>query len=418
LKIAQIAPLYERVPPRLYGGTERAVCYLTEELVRQGHDVTLFASGDSKTSAKLVRCSDMALRLNPSVKEPLVYHLIMLEEVRQRIDEFDVLHFHIDLLHAPLIRPFVDRTLTTQHGRLDLADLAPFYAAFPDLPLAAVSHDQRRYLRHANWVGTVHHGLPRDLLAFQPKAGGYLAFLGRIAPEKGPNRAIEIAARSGMPLKIAAKVDRVDQAYWEEQIRPMVESHANVEFVGEIAESEKSEFLGKAAALLFPVDWPEPFGLVTIEAMACGTPVIAFRRGSVPEIVTDGVSGYIVDTVEEAVAAVRRITTLDRAKVRAEFERRFTVERMAREYLEIYQAVAVAPAEAAMIRGRAGKKATRTYPLKRPAQADGFVLQAKEPRGRPKASSPAALEGSRAALEGAIAESNVRQGLRARRPTA
>jgi glycosyltransferase involved in cell wall biosynthesis len=298
----------------------------------------------------------------------------------------------------------VDRTLTTQHGRLDLADLAPFYAAFPDLPLAAVSHDQRRYLRHANWVGTVHHGLPRDLLAFQPKAGGYLAFLGRIAPEKGPNRAIEIAARSGMPLKIAAKVDRVDQAYWEEQIRPMVESHANVEFVGEIAESEKSEFLGKAAALLFPVDWPEPFGLVTIEAMACGTPVIAFRRGSVPEIVTDGVSGYIVDTVEEAVAAVRRITTLDRAKVRAEFERRFTVERMAREYLEIYQAVAVAPAEAAMIRGRAGKKATRTYPLKRPAHANESSVQANEPQGRPAAS-------SLASLEEAIAESSVRQGL-------
>jgi glycosyltransferase involved in cell wall biosynthesis len=368
LKIAQIAPLYERVPPKFYGGTERAVCYLTEELVRQGHDVTLFASGDSKTSAKLVRCCDMALRLNPSVKEPLVYHVIMLEELRQRIDAFDVLHFHIDLLHAPLIRAFVDRTLTTQHGRLDLPDLAPFYAAFPDLPLVAVSHDQRRYLHHANWVGTVHHGLPRDLLCFQPKAGSYLAFLGRIAPEKGPNRAIEIAARSGMPLKIAAKVDPVDQAYWEEQIRPMVESYSNVEFIGEIAESEKSEFLGKAAALLFPVDWPEPFGLVVIEAMACGTPVIAFRRGSASEIVTDGVSGYIVDTVEEAVAAVQRAVTLDRAKIRAAFERRFTVERMAREYLAIYQDLAAARAKSVLVRGLKTKKAKELSRLQIPSQ--------------------------------------------------
>jgi glycosyltransferase involved in cell wall biosynthesis len=402
MRIAQIAPLYERVPPKLYGGTERVVSYLTEELVRQGHDVTLFASGDSKTSAKLVRCCDMALRLNPSVREPLVYHVIMLEEVRQQIDQFDVLHFHIDILHAPLIRAFAGRTLTTQHGRLDLPDLAPFFGAFADLPLVAVSHEQRRYLRHANWVGTVHHGLPRDLLAFQPKAGGYLAFLGRIAPEKGPNRAIEIAARSGLPLKIAAKLDRVDQAYWEEQIRPMVESHSNVEFIGEISESDKADFLGGAAALLFPVDWPEPFGLVTIEAMACGTPVIAFRRGSVPEIVADGVSGFIVDTVGHAVRAVRRIATLDRAKIRAEFEHRFTCERMARDYLEIYQALAAAPAEPATIRGRTGKKAKETYPLKRPAHANEFVVQANEPPGRPPAS-------SLASLEEAIAESSVRQ---------
>jgi glycosyltransferase involved in cell wall biosynthesis len=404
LRIAQIAPLYERVPPKLYGGTERVVSYLTEELVRQGHDVTLFASGDSKTSAKLVRCCDMALRLNSSVREPLVYHVIMLEQVRQQIDQFDVLHFHIDMLHAPLIRAFAGRTLTTQHGRLDLPDLAPFFGVFADLPLVSVSHEQRRYLRHANWVGTVHHGLPRDLLAFQSKAGGYLAFLGRIAPEKGPNRAIEIAARSGLPLKIAAKVDRVDQAYWEEQIRPMVESHSNVEFIGEISESEKSEFLGKAAALLFPIDWPEPFGLVMIEAMACGTPVIAFRRGSVPEIVTDGVSGFVVDTVEEAIRAVRRIATLDRAKVRAEFERRFTCERMARDYLEIYQALAAAPAEPAMIRGRTAKKVKETYPLKRAAHANEFVVQANEPRETPPAS-------SLASLEEAIAESSVRQGL-------
>lgn len=347
MRIAQIAPLYERVPPRLYGGTERIVSYLTEELVRQGHEVTLFASGDSKTSAKLVRCCDMALRLNPIVRDPLPYHVIMLEEVRQRADEFDVLHFHIDLLHAPLVRDFADRTLTTLHGRLDLPDLSPFYAVFRDLPLVSISHDQRKYLSHANWVGTVHHGIPANLPFQLNPAEGYLAFLGRIAPEKGPDRAIEIAARSGMPLKIAAKVDRVDQSYWEEKIRPMVEDHSNVEFIGEIDEHDKARFLGDAAALLFPVDWPEPFGLVMIEAMACGTPIIAFGRGSVPEVLEDGMSGFIVDTVEQAAAAVGRIASLHRAKVRAEFERRFTVDRMAREYAEIYLALSRMPAHVA-----------------------------------------------------------------------
>jgi glycosyltransferase involved in cell wall biosynthesis len=262
----------------------------------------------------------------------------MLEEVRKQANDFDVLHFHIDFLHAPLIRPFVHRTVTTQHGRLDLPDLAPFYGVFRDIPLVSVSDSQRRYLHHPNWVGTVHHGVPRDLLPFSPRAGGgYLAFLGRISPEKGPNRAIEIAARAGMPLKIAAKVDRVDQAYWDDIIHPMVKAHPNVEYLGEISESEKAAFLGDAAALLFPIDWPEPFGLVMIESMACGTPVIAFRRGSVPEIVEEGTSGFIVDTIEQAVAKVPRITSLDRAKVRAAFERRFTVERMAHDYLEIYR---------------------------------------------------------------------------------
>jgi glycosyltransferase involved in cell wall biosynthesis len=263
---------------------------------------------------------------------------MMLEELRQRIDEFDVIHFHIDLLQAPLFREIADRTLTTLHGRLDLPDLLPFYRMFRELPLASVSHDQGSYLPDLNWVGTVHHGLPRDLLGFQPQAsGGYLVFLGRIAPEKGPNRAIEIAARAGMLLKIAAKVDRVDQSYWEEIIRPMVDAHSNVEFIGEIGECDKEALLGGAAALLFPVDWPEPFGLVMIEAMACGTPVIAFRRGSVPEVVEEGKSGLIVDTVEEAVQAVLRIASLDRARVRAEFERRFTAERMARDYVKIYR---------------------------------------------------------------------------------
>jgi glycosyltransferase involved in cell wall biosynthesis len=338
MRIAQIAPLFEPVPPKLYGGTERVVSYLTEELVRQGHDVTLFASGDSRTSAKLVRCCDVALRLNPIVRDPLPYHVIMLEEVRQRLQQFDVLHFHVDYLHAPMIRDFANRTVTTHHGRLDLPEFAPFYGVFREMPLVAISDAQRFHLRHANWVGTVPHGLPRDLLPFQPKAsGGYLAFLGRISPEKRPDRAIEIAAQTGLPLKIAAKVDRADQAYWDERIRPMVQAHANVEFIGEINEHDKASFLGDAAALIFPIDWPEPFGLVMIEAMACGTPVIAFQRGSVPEIVERGMSGFIVDTVEQAVEAVQNLSSLDRTKVRAAFERRFTVERMARDYVEIYR---------------------------------------------------------------------------------
>lgn len=337
MRIAQIAPLYERVPPKFYGGTERIVSYLTEELVRQGHEVTLFASGDSKTSAKLVGCCEMALRLNPLVMDAIPHHVIMLEEVRQRLDEFDVLHFHIDFLHAPLIRDMAHRTLTTLHGRLDLPDVAPFYEVFPELPLIAISNDQRAYLPHANWVGTVHHGIPADLLPFQPSpTGRYLAFLGRISPEKRPDRAIEIAARTGLPLKMAAKVDRADQAYWEEEIRPMVHRHSNVEFIGEINERDKARFLGEAAAMLFPVDWPEPFGLVMIEAMACGTPIISFGRGSIPEVLEHGTSGFIVDTVEEAIVAVQRIASLDRATVRAQFERRFTAERMARDYLKVY----------------------------------------------------------------------------------
>jgi len=337
MRIAQIAPLYERVPPKFYGGTERIVSYLTEELVRQGHEVTLFASGDSKTSAKLVGCCETALRLNPLVMDAVPYHIIMLEEVRQRLDEFDVLHFHIDFLHAPLIRDLAQRTLTTLHGRLDLPDVSPFYDIFTELPLVAISQDQRAYLPRANWVGTIHHGVPGDLLPFRPSpTERYLAFLGRISPEKRPDRAIEIAARTGLPLKMAAKVDRADQAYWEDQIRPMVHRHSNVEFIGEINEHDKARFLGEAAAMLFPVDWPEPFGLVMIEAMACGTPVISFGRGSIPEVLEHGTSGFIVDTVEEAVVAVQRIASLDRAKVRAEFDRRFTAERMAGDYLKVY----------------------------------------------------------------------------------
>ncbi|MBN9491711.1 MAG: glycosyltransferase family 4 protein [Alphaproteobacteria bacterium] len=351
MKIAQIAPLGESVPPRLYGGTERVVSYLTEELIRQGHDVTLFASGDSKTAAKLVRCSDMALRLNPAVKDHIPYHVAMMDKVRRRADEFDVIHFHTDLLQFPLIHDFVERTVTTLHGRLDLPDLKPFFAAFSDVPLVSISRSQRRPLpRRLNWVGNVSHGLPRDLLPFKAnRSNDYLAFLGRISPEKRPDRAIEIAARAGVPLKIAAKVDKVDQAYFDDVIAPMIRSNPNVEFVGEINDQEKADFLGNAIALLFPIDWPEPFGLVTIEAMACGTPIVAFRAGSVPEIIEDGVTGFVVCDISEAVKAVLRLDTLDRRQVRAVFEHRFTVERMAQDYSTIYERLAAVPNDAAIM---------------------------------------------------------------------
>ncbi|MGE5512091.1 MAG: glycosyltransferase family 4 protein [Bacteroidota bacterium] len=351
MKIAQIAPLAECCPPKLYGGTERIVSYLTEELVRQGHEVTLFASGDSKTRARLVRCSDMALRLNPSVKDPTPYHVTMVDSVREQADAFDVLHFHIDMLHFPVIRDFAERTVTTLHGRLDLPDLKPFYAAFPEIPLVSISHDQRRPLaRPINWVGNVYHGLPRNLLPFTPNpTGDYLAFLGRISPEKGPDRAIEIAARAGMKLKIAAKIDRIDQTYWEATIAPMIAANPNVEYLGEIDETQKAEFLGNARALLFPINWPEPFGLVMIEAMACGTPVIAFRCGSVPEVLTPGRSGIIVDTVDEAVKALAEVEAMDRSKVRESFEKRFTVERMAKDYLAVYRSLSRTRTEAARI---------------------------------------------------------------------
>jgi glycosyltransferase involved in cell wall biosynthesis len=274
--------------------------------------------------------------------------------VRRRADDFDVIHFHIDLLQFPLIRDFADRTLTTLHGRLDLPDLKPFYAAFPEIPLVSISDSQRRPMPAVNWAATVPHGLPRDLLPFSPRPkGDYLAFLGRISPEKRPDRAIEIAARARLPLKIAAKVDKVDRAYWDMVIAPLVARHDNVEFVGEIGEAEKASFLGNARALLFPIDWPEPFGLVMIEAMACGTPVIAWNCGSVPEVIDDGVTGFIVGDEAAAAAAVRRAATLDRAAVRAVFERRFTVERMAMDYLSVYRGLPGVRRDAARLR-RAG----------------------------------------------------------------
>lgn len=341
MKIAQVAPLIESVPPRLYGGTERVVSYLTEELVRQGHDVTLFASGDSQTAAKLVASVPQALRLDPAVKDVLPYAILQLEHLRQRIDEFDVVHFHGDYLHLPLARALLGKqVVTTMHGRLDLPDYQPLFKEFADTPLVSISNEQRRPLPNACWVGTVYHGLPTSVCEFQPHPRGrYLAFLGRISPEKRPDRAIEIAARAGMTLRIAAKVDDADRDYFRAEIEPLL-SHPHVEYVGEISEDQKAEFLGNADALLFPIDWPEPFGLAMIEAMSCGTPCIAWRAGSVPEVVDEGVSGWIVDSIDAAVEAVQRLPLLDRHKVRARFEQRFSAERMARNYLHIYTALA------------------------------------------------------------------------------
>lgn len=337
MRIAQIAPLFESVPPRLYGGTERVVHYLTEEFVRLGHDVTLFASGDSQTSAELVPVSPTALRLDPDVKDPFPYLTLTMERVRQRADEFDILHFHTDYFHFPLFRGVADKTVTTLHGRLDLSDLWPLYKEFPDMPLVSISNYQRLPMPKVRWLGTVYHGLPLDAYSFRPNPQGkYLAFLGRICPEKRPDRAIEIARQAGIKLKIAAKVDDADVAYFENEIVPLL-GDPLVEFIGEIGEDEKAEFLGNALAMLFPIDWPEPFGLVMIEAMACGTPVIAFRCGSVPEVIEHGATGFIVDSVEEAVAAVGKARTLNRRHIRQHFETRFSVDRMAADYLVLYE---------------------------------------------------------------------------------
>jgi glycosyltransferase involved in cell wall biosynthesis len=337
MKIAQIAPLIESVPPRLYGGTERIVSYLTEELVGLGHDVTLFASGDSITAANLVPCVPRALRLDANVRETIPYYMLMLDRVRQRADDFDILHFHIDQFHFPLFRPIAGRTITTLHGRQDLPDLVPLYVGFDDMPLVSISNDQRRPIPNANFAATVYHGLPAGL--HRPIArphGGYVAFLGRMSPEKRPDRAISIARTLGIPLKIAAKVDRADETYFRTQIEPLLNG-PGVEFIGEINEYQKTQFLGEAQALLFPVDWPEPFGLSMIEAMACGTPVLAFRCGSVPEIIEDGLTGAIVDTMEQAIVALPDVIALDRKKVRQRFEQRFSALRMAKDYVDVYR---------------------------------------------------------------------------------
>jgi glycosyltransferase involved in cell wall biosynthesis len=331
----------ESVPPRLYGGTERIVSYLTEELVGLGHEVTLFASGDSITTANLVPCVPQALRLDASVRDTIPYYMLMLDRVRQQANDFDILHFHIDQFHFPLFRPISGRTVTTLHGRQDLPDLLPLYLGFGDMPLVSISDAQRRPIPNANFAGTVHHGIPAHLHRGTAEArGGYLAFLGRISPEKRPDRAIAIARAAGIPLKIAAKVDRVDAGYFKNQIEPLLDG-GGVEFIGEINDHQKSQFLGDARALLFPIDWPEPFGLSMIEAMACGTPVLAFRCGSVPEIVEDGITGAIVETMDEAIAALPRVIALDRKRVRQRFEQRFSATRMAKDYVGIYESLLV-----------------------------------------------------------------------------
>jgi len=337
MRIAQVAPLMESVPPRLYGGTERIVSYLTEELVQLGHEVTLFASGDSVTAAELVACAPVALRLEPGVRDPVPYYMLMLDRVRAQAGNFDIIHFHIDQFHFPIFRPMAGRTVTTLHGRQDLPDLKPLYLGFNDMPLVSISDAQRGPVANANFQTTVPHGIPTGLhpLVTHPR-GGYVAFLGRIAPEKRPDRAIAIARALGIPLKIAAKVDRVDEAYFEQNIVPLLDG-PGVEFVGEINERQKSDFLGEASALLFPIEWPEPFGLVMIEAMACGTPVLAFRTGSVPEIIDQNVTGLIVDSVEEAIAATPRVLSLDRSAVRRRFEERFSATRMAQDYVSVYE---------------------------------------------------------------------------------
>lgn len=339
MRIAQIAPLYEAVPPKLYGGTERVVSYLTEALVELGHDVTLFASGDSVTSARLEAAWPRALRLDPSVRDSMAPHMRLLEQVARVAHEFDVLHFHLDYLPFPLMSRLDTPYVTTLHGRLDLPELQPVFDAFPDSPVVSISNNQRKPLPQAAWAGTVYHGLPDTLLTPQPDVKPeYLAFLGRICPEKRVDTAIRIAAQSGLPLKIAAKVDKADADYFKEVIEPLL-GQAHVEFIGEINEAQKPAFLSGAKALLFPIDWPEPFGLVMIEAMSCGTPVIAFNRGAVPEVVDEGVSGFIVEDEISAVAAVNRLHLLPRARVRQRFEERFTSRRMAQQYVDVYQSV-------------------------------------------------------------------------------
>ena len=338
MRIALVAPLAEAVPPKFYGGTERVVSWLAEELVRQGHRVTLFASAELETAAELFVCNAQSLRL-AGIRDHLGSTLAMLREVRHRADDFDVIHFHVDLLPQALFHELAHKCLVTLHGRLDLPDIRPLYEAYPKMALVSISDAQRRPMpADVNWLATIPHGLASHICPFAPDGGGYLAFLGRISPEKRPDRAIEIAKRAGIPLKLAAKVDAVDLEYFETEIEPLLD-HPLIEFIGEIDESQKCEFLGKARALLFPIDWPEPFGLVMIEAMSAGTPVIAWRNGSVPEVVTEGVSGRIVDSIESAVEAVQQTACMDRRKVRAEFERRFTAARMARAYVAAYRAL-------------------------------------------------------------------------------
>lgn len=335
LRIAQVSPLFESVPPRLYGGTERVVSFLTEELVAQGHDVTLFASGDSLTSARLIPVCDQALRLNSECVDRLANHVAMIQMVIDNLGNFDVIHYHIDYIHYPIARLSHFPHITTLHGRLNIRDLQPLYALFGEMPVVSISNSQRKPLPNLNWVGNVYHGLPPGLLKPKFEEGKYLAFLGRISPEKRVDRAIAIAKQVGIPLKIAAKIDNQDRPYFE-GIRHLFDDPL-VEYLGEIDERSKQDFLSNAIALLFPIDWPEPFGLVMIESMACGTPVVAYRQGSVPEVIEHGVNGFIVDDLDQAVQAVRNISLIERRDCRKSFEDRFTADRMAKDYVEVYQ---------------------------------------------------------------------------------
>ena len=336
MKIAQVAPLFESVPPQGYGGTERVVSYLTEELVRQGHQVTLFASGDSVTQAHLVAACPRALRLDEQCVDQLAQCMVLLEHVFRQAPTFDLLHFHIDYLHFPLSARQRVPHVTTLHGRLDIPDLVPVYQTFPSMPVVSISDAQRRPLPGLQWQGTVYHGLPEDLYTFQDTPGSYLAFLGRISPEKGIEQAIAIARQAGMPLKIVAKIDQVDRAYFQSVVQPLLDDPL-VEYLGEMGERDKNAFLGQAYALLFPIDWPEPFGLVMIEALACGTPVIAYGRGSVPEVLEDGVTGWIVAGRDDAIQAIAQVSTLSRRRCRQTFEERFSATQMTQDYLRIYQ---------------------------------------------------------------------------------
>lgn len=342
LRIAQVAPLYESVPPKLYGGTERAVSYLTEELVKQGHQVTLFASGDSITKARLIPVCDRSLRLKESCEDQLVHHIALLQRVLDDSDQFDVIHYHIDYLHFPVSRLMQLPHVTTLHGRLNIPDLKPFYDVFREMPVISITHEQRKPLPDINWVGNVYHGLPDDL--FQPhyQPGKYLAFLGRISAEKRVDRAIDIAIRTGIPLKIAAKIDKNDQEYYREHIKKQLD-HPLIEYIGEISEKEKNHFLGDAMAMVFPIDWPEPFGLVMIESLACGTPIVAYNKGSVPELMQHGVTGFIVDNQDDAVQAIENIGLIDRQECRRVFEERFTAKRMAAAYLNVYSRILQSP---------------------------------------------------------------------------
>jgi glycosyltransferase involved in cell wall biosynthesis len=336
MKIAQVSPIFESVPPKAYGGTERVISYLTEELVRQGHEVTLFAAGDSVTAARLVSSIPQSLR--PDMVQPnwLAYHTMQMDQVAQRAHEFDVIHFHTDYLHFPLARALRKPYLTTLHGRLDLPELAPLYRHFDTVPLVSISNNQRTPLPWADWRETVYHGLPPDLYSFRPSHGNYFTFIGRVSPEKRVDRAIEIAEHCDMPLIIGAKIDKADELYFKERIKPLLRN-PRIQFVGEVSEREKRELLENASALLFPIDWPEPFGLVMIEAFSCGTPVIAYRHGSVPEIMEDGVTGFIVTNQDEAIRAAQQIDTIDRKGCREAFERRFTAAHMAENYLRVYR---------------------------------------------------------------------------------